>query len=474
MSNSVSSRLQLTFNFITLVFLAGDANNYTYYYYFSYPPNYDNRATKLNLYITTSSIQDISFVVQTKSTVLYDGNVSLHHPVTVTISALQSVGDATFSNREKGIAVKANGQVSPTALNTYQIKAGFTSGVFRIHQHVTLPLVTEYKYIAVSSGGSAANSVVLIVGCENNTNITIIPSRNVQLPEYLHAESKMMNISSGDTYSFILNRYDTLLVSASLDLSGTQIISDKPLTVISGHQCGNVPIGKFGCDYLATHVPSTNTLGRQYLLAPLAGRTGGQLMKIVAVHSNTVVKHSCNINSTTINLVDVANVFEFSTASYQSCFLTSDKPVMIAELSFGYNVDGSGDPSLMIVPPVEQYVTQADFMYIDEQNFREQYATILTLAQDFNPLHFIMDSQPILSEWSMILSDSISEVVGYSCHFPLSSGSHTIRYIGSTGKMAILVYGFQYGHGYAYNTGLAQHIWSSGMCSNVMSLILII
>ena len=91
---------------------------------------------------------------------------------------------------------------------------------------------------------------------------------------------------------------------------------------------------------------------------------------------------------------------------------------MIAELSFGYNVDGSGDPSLMIVPPVEQYVTQVDFMYIDEQNAREQYATILTLAQDFNPLYFIMDSQPILSdsqpilsEWSMIFSDSISEVV---------------------------------------------------------------
>ena len=409
--------------------------------------------------------------MQTKSTVLYDGNVSLYHPVTITISTLQSVGDATFSNREKGISIKANGQVSPTALNTYQIHAGFTSGVFRIHQHVTLPLVTEYKYIAVSSSGSGANSVVLIVGCETNTNITLIPSRNIQLPEYIHADSEMMNISSGDTFSFILNRYDTLLVSASLDLSGTQIISDKPLTVISGHQCGNVPVDILGCDYLATHIPSTNTLGRQYLLAPLAGRTGGQLIKVLAVHSNTVVQHSCNINTTIISLVDV---YEFSTASYQSCFLTSDKPVMIAELSFGYNVDGNGDPSLMIVPPVEQYVTQADFMYIDEQNFNEQYATVLTLAQDFNPLHYIMDKQPILSQWSMIFSDRLSEVVGYSCHFPLSSGSHTIRYIGSTGKMAILVYGFQYGHGYAYNTGLAQHILSSGMFSNVLSLIFII
>ena len=63
-------------------------------------------------------------------------------------------------------------------------------------------------------------------------------------------------------YTVTLHALQTLLIKVVyLDLSGTKIVSNYPLTVIGGHQCATVPVLYFYCDPIATQVPPTINWG---------------------------------------------------------------------------------------------------------------------------------------------------------------------------------------------------------------------
>ena len=53
------------------------------------------------------------------------------------------------------------------------------------------------------------------------------------------------------------------------DITGTSIVSNKPLTVISGHECGNVPDDVPRCEHITEEIPPTVHWGQQFLLTPL-------------------------------------------------------------------------------------------------------------------------------------------------------------------------------------------------------------
>ena len=74
-----------------------------------------------------------------------------------------------------------------------------------------------------------------------NTTITIVPTQMIEVPEDPQNPSNPTTIiNAGNTYTITLHLMQTLLIGAVDDLTGTQIVSNKPLTVISGHECGIV------------------------------------------------------------------------------------------------------------------------------------------------------------------------------------------------------------------------------------------
>ena len=53
-------------------------------------------------------------------------------------------------------------------------------------------------------------------------------------------------VSAGHSFNFVLHSLQTFFVfKPHVDLTGTKIISDSPLTVISGHEAARVPAGHF-------------------------------------------------------------------------------------------------------------------------------------------------------------------------------------------------------------------------------------
>lgn len=256
------------------------------------------------------------------------------------------------------------------------------------------------------------------------------------------------------SHEITLNKMQTLLVFSINDLSGTNIISNKPLTVISGHECGNIPLSEAGCEPLAIQVPPIATWGTRFLLAPFAGRDGPQAFKAVSSKADTDYVYTCDSES---RFAPETSILSFFSASY--CYLQSTDPIFLTELSFGGSIDRKGDPSISIISPIDQYVNTITFVSLPSSDFLLNYISVTVAMEHYTPENILLDGEAIDCEWQEIV-DMDSNIVGYGCSKAVSSDSgnpkkHTVSHSGENGLLSVLVYGFNSfpGQGYSYLAG---------------------
>ena len=128
------------------------------------------------------------------------------------------------------------------------------------------PVKDTYTYITSSMlwtnrTAGISSSLILIVGQHNDTVVTITPTQYVTIPDDLLDPNIQDFVRAGQSYTIRLDQLETYQISSNLDLTGSQIVSNNPLSVFSGHQCADVPPGLVDCDHLFEQVPQTSTLG---------------------------------------------------------------------------------------------------------------------------------------------------------------------------------------------------------------------
>ena len=119
---------------------------------------------------------------------------------------------------------------------------------------------TQYTYYVVSTlGWSDQTSQFMIIGCLNNSNVTIIPNNDITVPsDPQNSASVNIIVSAGQSFNFILHSLQTFFVlKTCVDLTGTKIISAIPLTTISGHEAAWVQAGTFDADTIVTQLTPT-------------------------------------------------------------------------------------------------------------------------------------------------------------------------------------------------------------------------
>ena len=219
----------------------------------------------------------------------------------------------------------------------------------------------EYYIVSTNSSSSQTKSQFLLVGCEDDTTITITPTQTVSIPKDTQSSSSTLtSIFSGVSKQITLNKMQTLLIGkSSTDLTGSRIVSNKPLTVISGHECGNVLSGS-PCEHLTEQIPPSTTWGRKFLLVPFGGRNNGQYYKVVSSQANTTVVRTCNSVFTTKTLSIAGSSFTFFTSSDTYCFMVSNKPLLVSQLGIAKQFS-IGGPIIFILPSLDQYTNRYSF-----------------------------------------------------------------------------------------------------------------
>ena len=405
-------------------------------------------------YIHTYKTTAVSFSVTSLDGVFsYTGTCTHLNPAVVNIPFSYEVRGYDYSWRRKGLRISSL-ETEPISVIawSYRSAADFMAYLaYPCHKQST----SEYIYYAVSSlGWSDQKSQFLIIGCHNNTNVTVIPKGTVTLPtDAQDTNSGTVTLTAGQSHSLVLHSMQTLMIFVSfVDLTASKILSDNPLTVITGHEASRVPAGTSDADPIVTQVPPTIQWGKKFLLSPHSGRTG-QNYRMIASMDNTIIVRKCGSDAVVNSNLHAGQWSEFYTIGIIYCSVVSNNPIYVAQLGVSkrYNGDTFGDPSINTVAPMEQYLNSIQYTTLTA--FSHYYGVVIPNDEYYNGNLIIDGSLQTVSGWNTIYySDGSIAGYGYSAS---TSGSHTITHPNADGKLFVSVYGWTTSGGYSYAAGMS-------------------
>jgi len=309
----------------------------------------------------------------------------------------------------------------------------------------------DYVYYGISVPSSNFGSFITIVGTEVNTSLTVTSRQSFAIRE------GNINFTAGIPRQFKIERFQTRFIRMSGDLTGTKIVTDKPVSVLSGHQCARVPANFRGCDHLIEQVPPTTLWGKVYYTAPLATRSS-YTIKVLAAYNSTVVDIYCNNTSMSCSISE-GESFNKTQSQKEFCVIISNKKVLVVQLSHGHNDDNPpyGGPMMTLVPAREQYSDKFQFSTLQSQPGYRHFINIIVLRQFYQPDMIYLISGGEINrtlntyQWVPIMVNNGTEAYGVQVN--VSEGVAEIVHVNNSAKMSAIAYGFTTSSGYGHPIG---------------------
>lgn len=283
---------------------------------------------------------------------------------------------------------------------------------------------------------------------------------------------------------------DRLCRVANGDLTGSIITADKPIAVFGGSACTLRGYADAACDHVEEQLFPFVTWGKNFIgarTAPLrltdnnfasAANAGPDYYKIVAGCPDSACP-----NGTTVNLsvlpaaADVLSgggcepgtaltnasapcrlrggrFIEFR--SKTSFRISADQPIQVSQTFAGQEATTGtvrpvqGDPSQILLPPVEQW--RASYTVLTAPGTRDNYLGIV--VDDARVQEVRVDGAVVPSAWATIGGTTFKVT-----NMPVQTGSHTIQVVARQGQTevpgaGVTVYGFDDYVSYGYTGGL--------------------
>ena len=296
----------------------------------------------------------------------------------------------------------------------------------------------EYVYYIFSvSGGAKADTSVVIVGTENDTTMTITASVNCSI----NLKTGWISAPSGTNHSFVINKLQTLYMATYLqDFTGSKIVADKPLSVVSGHTCAFVQSDS--CDHLIEQVLPTALWGSNYYIAPIA--RASHTLKIIAAHNSTSLTITCNGNQSVLNINE--GKFFQQNVNNQYCAIHSTKKVSVALISHGSAI---GDPMMILIPAVNDYsnnIVSSTNSHLAFPGYRH-FVNIVVMAEYFQTDLIYLNAGGIKQtlksySWTPIVVKNITEAYAAQIQLSIDDEIFQIIHLDQSALMSAIVYGF--------------------------------
>ena len=386
-------------------------------------------------------------------TILPNSRVIVNLPWSVIVSS--------YNDQDNGVYLKTTSdKVTVIGQNAHQVR---TRRITRfldtfIVNEITDLCISEYEYYAVSVNSSYYyyNSSVLIVGTSNDTLLKLTVTQPVTTRIGV---ANATTLIPGIEYSFMINRLQTVYLSSTNDLTGTRIVTNKPVSVFSGHGYTGIPWNTYSRSYLIEQMPPTALWGTEYYVIPFANKHSGYAVKILAA-SECIINMHCtnftNFNNTSVSLKSGGSVFEMF-LSNETCAVWSVSKILVVQFSLGYPY--SNGPMMTLVPPSVHYLSKIIFsVFLSDVDYRydddwlTHYINIIVLSQYYQPemIYLVtgganksLDTQ----EWIPIKVNNITKAYGIMINIS-SVGISKIIHANEAALMSVIVYGFAENGGY--------------------------
>ena len=341
---------------------------------------------------------------------------------------------------KEGVYIKVNS----TQVNVI----GQSKGAYNTDTFFALPIedlhLDEYVYYGVSvASNTLADGSVVVVGSEDDTilNITVPVSANIKV----NNTEQWCTLNPNVQNSYKINRLQIVYVATSIrDLTGTRVVSNKPVSVFSGHECAWVPDEVLSCDHLMEQMLPIDLWGTVHYVAPLASRSD-YTIKILAAHDYTIVEMRCN-NDQTNYTIDTGECVSRQLNNREFCAIHSDNVVLVAQFSHGY---GQGDSMMTLIPATTHYtntITSSTIHDPIETSYRH-YINIIVMADYYQPNMIFLTAggvnQSLESQsWVPIRRGNSTEAYAAQVRLNIAEGVFEIRHTIQTALMTAVVYGF--------------------------------
>ncbi|MCP4679373.1 MAG: hypothetical protein GY854_28565 [Deltaproteobacteria bacterium] len=239
------------------------------------------------------------------------------------------------------------------------------------------------------------------------------------------------------------------------DISGSVVIADKPVQIISLNPLSNVPDENTGyADHFEETVLPGEVLGAEYVVSPPTSPDGlvkGHVVRFFGNIDNTNLTYPGGVTPTGApTVLNAGDVFEIGPTS-QSFVVAGDHPFAIASFMLGghvqdpsgTDVETRGDPALSMMVTPQQFRTWYSFMA--PTDYLENYADIIAPTDTTIDI----DGVTITEEGSQI-GDSDWFIIRHQ----LGNGNNGAHLLVADQPVGLQVMGFGHATAYYYPGGL--------------------
>ncbi|XP_035672719.1 IgGFc-binding protein-like [Branchiostoma floridae] len=285
--------------------------------------------------------------------------------------------------------------------------------------------VMSTEYIVASWGGTRSIPAEIgVVGLEDGTEVTVNPTAPVRFNNRYNGASRL---------TFNLDRFDAAqIVSYWGDLTGSKVTSNKPVAVFSGHRCANVPAGTGWCDHIVEQMTAVTTWGKTFVTMPIAGRTGGDIIRIISSVDGTEV----NVHGQSPRTLNEGRYFDIETSSSDYLSISASEPILVVQYNKGQAADGvQTDPFMMLIPPAEQYDSRYTLGTVDSPtNTYTTYIGVVIKTAERDGIR--LDGSGITPTWTEIPGSDYSAAA-----VQIAQGTHNVRHTNPTSVFSVYLYG---------------------------------
>ena len=409
---------------------------------------FGNTGQKFQLRVLTLREAPVIFNVSSSNGFNYTGNTTLDNPALVDIPNSFVVLNYTYEYRNLGLIVESSPSEQIFVSGIIKLYDSETSSTFEVHPYIEQP-TNEYVYYGMSFDTdtwadrlSGYVKQLLLVGCKDNTNITIKASVDITVSANLQQPtSETITVQAGDSYTFILDELQTLVLHSTTNTTTTEIVSNKPLSVISGQFSSHSTI--------TTQLPPTITWGKTFILPPFGNSmniVNEQHFKVIASENITRVDIQCNTTKFLYaQFINESGFFQFCTSRDEYCSVVTNKPCYIAGF---YIVEDYTGHLMLTVPPLEQYTK--DDVIIAPLTGHTSYTVII--PHDYNTDSFLINTNKSSINW-VTVNYSNGSIAGYVYSGYLYNTAD-ISTFSASGRFLVIVFGLDVlstGFGYTPN-----------------------
>ena len=452
-------------NFFCFAFLRNRANSET---------GGGEAPRSLGIFITTQNSNPVGYRIRS-------GNTGYARNGTVTAGTIVREQYMTPNVQEVNAETTSVGIIVETINSNQTIQVmGFSDSLGSADGFLAVPIIQyksnfTYGYASLTGSARSFNSMVAVVACGDIAEDDITYSTERQF----FSQSPYIKgrfVVSKTFFSATMSVYNTLGLrrSQQYDFTGFRVTSNQPIGFMTGHECGEILLGEDTCDHIIEQIPPSYTWGYNVFLAPFEERIG-YVFKVWPRYEGTSFTVYCsdgtnfNISNFQFNDINTDNRQRFVIDSQSYCCIQSDRPILVMQYGFSHEHDNNiqfGDPHMVLVAPISQYLNQHVFtidvsMYTRQNDdFTHHYISVTVLARYFDPNAILLDGtslEPNVTKWS-IINCSQNDPCGYGISKRLNIvGTHTVQHTNPNASINVIVYGWRIEKGYAYPAGFGMN-----------------